>query len=635
MSVDIRTAEVPDSILAGWQQTVDLASEIASIPAVLIIRDQGEQLEVFVASDNLSNPFSKGSRDVQGRLCQTFIRHEDPLHVADIAQHPEWQACLAEMQGMVSYYGLPLYWPGGALFGTICVFDNRENHYADNIRALLSRFQKTIEADLESMARQARLEAANEVLTQLYEKQQQELTGLREQLSNEVDNRASMAQTLEYVQRYDALTGLPNRAALLSHMEHILSVNAEQQFAVLYIGLQNFKTINDSYGYLVGDQILQRVSDRLRHDLSGNYYVARVTGNEFVVLLVTSRIEELSVRLANRLSHSLNQPLVIDQQNITVPIKMGLAMSPTDGPDASTLLKKAGAAMNLGKVSGSAYTFFTDSMQLALDERCRLESHLVDALKNNEFSLHFQPLIATDTRRLIGAEALLRWFNPVLGHVRPDQFISLAERNGQIADIGNFVLRTAIEQISSWYRLYNYPMRMAVNISPVQFRDTGLVRYVADLLTEFELPPNMLELEITEGVLMQDEYQATRVINALKRIGVGVSLDDFGTGYASLSYLQKYAFDTLKIDRGFIAHLDNSEQDRELARAIIAMARKLKLNVIAEGIETQEQNDFILEEGCGCGQGYLYGRPVPALEFAAAHLEGQAVARNDHQMAIA
>ncbi|WP_315980170.1 EAL domain-containing protein [Aliamphritea spongicola] len=274
-------------------------------------------------------------------------------------------------------------------------------------------------------------------------------------------------------------------------------------------------------------------------------------------------------------------------------------------------------------------------MQLVLDERCRLESHLVDALKNSEFSLHFQPLIATDSRRLIGAEALLRWFNPVLGHVRPDQFISLAERNGQIVDIGHFVLRTAIEQISSWYRLYNYPMRMAVNISPVQFRDTGLVRYVADLLTEFELPPNMLELEITEGVLMQDEYQATRVINALKRIGVGVSLDDFGTGYASLSYLQKYAFDTLKIDRGFIAHLDNSEQDRELARAIIAMARKLNLNVIAEGIETQEQNDFILEEGCDCGQGYLYGRPVPALEFAAAHLEGVSSVMNNAQMAIA
>ena len=425
MSVDSRAAVVPDSMLAGWQQTVDLVAELASIPAVLIIRNQDHGPEVSVANAQQKNPFCTGSKNFQGQLSQALFHSQAPLHLADINADEQWKACLAELQGMVSYYGLPLHWPCGELFGTICVLDSQENHYADNIRALLARFQQTIISDLELLARQTRLEAANKLLEQRQQKQNSEIEELRNQLTHEVDQRASMAQTLEYVQHYDSLTGLPNRPALLSYMEGLM-VRQQEQFAVLYIGLQNFKTINDSYGYVLGDKILQAFSDRLRQNLAGNFFLARVTGNEFVVLLVNERSEELAVRLANRLSHCLNQPFMLEQHNITIPIKMGLALSPNDGPDVSTLLKKAGAAMNVGKDTGNAYTFFTDSMQLALDERCRLESHLVDALKNNELSLHFQPLIAMGSRRLIGAEALLRWHNPVLGQVRPDQFINLA-----------------------------------------------------------------------------------------------------------------------------------------------------------------------------------------------------------------
>ena len=271
--------------------------------------------------------------------------------------------------------------------------------------------------------------------------------------------------------------------------------------------------------------------------------------------------------------------------------------------------------MTISKAEGIPYSFFNQDTQIALSQRYQLESHLVDALRNNELSLHYQPFIELKTHKVIGAEALLRWHNPVLGQVSPDRFIALAERNGQIMEIGNFVLHSAIKQAADWCQMLQRDFKIAINISPVQMRNPRFVEHIAELLTLYQLPATALELEITEGMLLQDEHLAHQAIMQLQELGIRISLDDFGTGYSSLSYLQKYSFDTLKIDRCFISKLENSEQDRELTKAIIAIGKKLKLKVIAEGVENQNQDSFIRNEECDLGQGYLYGKPVTPAQF--------------------
>ncbi|MEH6580184.1 MAG: bifunctional diguanylate cyclase/phosphodiesterase [Amphritea sp.] len=615
--------EVPAEVLQGWQQTVDLIAEVVDIPACLIMRVHSDEIEVFISSQSPGNPYPQNETAELGfgLYCETVIYKRQELLVPNALTDPAWDKNPDIPLGMISYCGLPLYWPNGNPFGTICMLDKRENSYTPRSRQLLARFQAAIETDLITLYQQAELKLANLLLEQRIHDRTIELERINHQLALEIDTRTAMQRSLEYHQQYDSLTGLANRFSLTDRLTKMLQHpdDAKNGLAVIYLGLRNFKSINDSYGYVIGDKVLVELSHRIRQQLASDHFIARGTGDEFVVLMPSDDAPSQALELVNRLSQCITRAFNIEDHSITVLVNSGIALAPTDSREAVALLQKAGAAMSASKELGRYLSFFSTATQNAIDERYQLETHLVDALRNNELTLHYQPLICIETRKVLGAEALLRWHNPVLGQVAPDRFIGLAERNGQIIEIGNFVLRTAIEQAEQWQQLAA-PFRIAVNISPVQFRDDQLVDYIQHLLTCYSMPAECLELEITEGVLLQDEHQASRMIKALQALGLRISLDDFGTGYSSLSYLQKYAFDTLKIDRSFIGHLADREQDRELARAIIAMAKKLKLHVIAEGVETTEQDQFILAEGCEIGQGYLYGRPVPADQFTRQYL---------------
>ncbi|MGC3835216.1 putative bifunctional diguanylate cyclase/phosphodiesterase [Moritella viscosa] len=402
-------------------------------------------------------------------------------------------------------------------------------------------------------------------------------------------------------------------------------VDDENELAVIYLGIRNFKSINNSYGYAIGDKVLLEVSQRIHQQLTTEYLVARCWGDAFAVVVRDDNVVEQAIDLIARFSQAFESTFIIDDYVITAQVCCGVALADSPEDKGISLVERAEAAMSASKDTGTYYNFFTEELSAAIGERHYLESHLAEALDKNEMSVHYQPMICIKTRRVMGAEALIRWQNPILGAVAPDRFIYLAEQNGQILALGNFVLRTAMEQAAQWRKSFGGDFCIAVNMSPVQFRDDNLVSRIAQLLAYYRLPGSSLELEITEGVLLQDEKKAAKAIAGLQNLGVRISLDDFGTGYSSLSYLQKYSFDTLKIDRSFIMNLMERDQDKELARAIIAMAKKLNLQVVAEGVETAEQDQFIVDEGCDYGQGYLYGKPVPATMFMGQYLSKKAI----------
>lgn len=618
IAIDTDGIIVPPAMLENWQQTLDLLSEIVDTPAALIMRVHQSDIEVFASSHSLGNPYKPHDKDSLGHglYCETVMKECRELHIPNALKDKNWDKNPDIKLGMIAYCGLPLRWPDNTAFGTICMLDSKEHHYSKQFRSLLSRFQNGIEANLVTLFQQAKLQTHNQQLEQVVQQRTHELAELSVKLIREIETRTSTESSLEYHKSYDPLTGLPNRITLINKLSLMLEeTHSKANISVLYVGLRNFKSINDSYGYLIGDKILTILSQRLQHYADENTFVSRIAGAEFVIVQSHASPHTEVNKLINQIMNCCNTPFGVADFVITIPSSIGIAQAPSDGIDAVVLLQKAGAAMTISKAEGSAYNFFNQDVQSALRQRYQLESHLIDALNKNELSLHYQPFINLKTKTVIGAEALLRWHNPILGNVAPDRFIALAERNGQIIDIGNFVLHTALSQAAKWCRALQHDFKIAINISPIQMRNPRFVEHIADLLALYQMPPTALELEITEGMLMQDEHLAHNAIQKLQALGIRISLDDFGTGYSSLSYLQKYSFDTLKIDRCFINKLEENEQDRELTKAIIAIGKKLNLEVIAEGVETLEQDAFIRNEECDLGQGYLYGKPITARQF--------------------
>lgn len=632
MQVNSEELKVSEEIFQGWQQTVNLIAELADIPAALIMRISCDNIQVFASSESNDNPYDSGMTETlgQGLYCEAVIANKAPLLVPNALKDTDWDHNPDIKLGMISYCGVPLNWPDGSPFGTICMLDSEENCYTPQAINLLQRFQQTIETDLRIIFEKSSFELANIQLEARIAERTQELEALNRKLSNEIDRRNASEHTLQYNQQYDALTGLANRSSLLQSLEAQLEQldQSESGIAVLYLSLNNFKSINNSYGHVIGDTVLRELARRIQSNLEHHQFAARIIGDEFVIISQAQKplqanaqdFQEQTLVLVQQINKLIHQAYSIHGHSIAVIANIGIAMAPHDSMDAQLLIQKASAAMTASKEQELSYGFFSEATESLINQRYLLETHLAEALRNDELILHYQPIICTQTGNTVGAEALLRWFSPVLGNVRPDQFIHVAEQTGQIIEIGNFVLRTAIKQASRWHKIFPAAFRIAVNISPMQFKDDQFSAYIAELLECYQLPAEYLEIEITEGVLIEDEHRAIKTIRTIQELGVRTSLDDFGTGYSSLSYLKKYSFDTLKIDRSFIANIVENKQDQKLARAIISIARSLDLQVVAEGIETQEQSQFIREENCDYGQGYYYGKPVPGDVFAIRYL---------------
>ncbi|HSO50605.1 MAG TPA: EAL domain-containing protein, partial [Acidimicrobiia bacterium] len=396
-----------------------------------------------------------------------------------------------------------------------------------------------------------------------------------------------------------------------------LAPRHKKQVAVLFLDLDGFKHINDSLGHPVGDMLLQSIAKRLVGCVRTSDTVSRQGGDEFVVLLSEAEQWEDAAIVAARMLIAVAEAHLIENHDLHVTTSIGVSVYPDDGQDAETLIKNADTAMYQAKENGrQSYQFFKPAMNVRAVERQSIEEDLRRALERHEFVLNYQPKINLRTGAITGAEALIRWSHPTRGVVSPAQFIPIAEESGLIRPIGDWVLREACQQARSWVESGLPPTSMAVNVSATELRDETYVQRLYATLSRTEMDPRSLELELTESVLMKHAHSAAIILQALRRSGVQVALDDFGTGYSSLSYLRDFPIDALKIDQSFVSEVTSAGEDTSIVTAVISMARSLGLRVVAEGVETQEQLEFLQAHECDEGQGYYFSHPVPPDTFA-------------------
>ncbi|MCF8777728.1 EAL domain-containing protein [Vibrio sp. IRLE0018] len=617
--IDTSQLTVPESVINSWQEIVDLVAKMTQCPAALVMRIHETDIEVFSSSRSENNPYAQHAKDSLGHglYCETVISERRMLNVPNALADPNWDSNPDIKLGMICYCGLPVFWPDNTPFGTICMLDNHERYFDEDSLSLLGRFQTAIEGQLDMLYRKEELAQLNQELEAKVAERTKTLADLSSRLLTEVEQRTAAETHLDFHLHYDPLTKLPNRITLADDLaKQIKKLSHDEQITLVYFSLKNFKFVNASYGYMFGDQILSSLSERLCHKLPKEWKLARIVGSDFVLSARHKRNQETQEEVIERVIKACTQPFMVNEMSVNLQCNLGIALAPMDATDSFSLMQRACSAMSVAKNQGLQASYFNVAAQKEAEERLLLESHLSDALKNQEMQVHFQPIICLKQGgKVIGAEALLRWKAAQLGAISPDRFIPLAESNGQIIEIGYFVLHQALKHAAEWRKLSSHSFKMAINISPIQFREPHFVQHLQDIIELYQLPPQCVELELTEGILLQDEEYAQEVLAQLRHYGVNISLDDFGTGYSSLSYLQKYAFDTLKIDRSFINQLEHKQHNRELTRAIIAMAHKLNMMVIAEGVENHFQEDFIRTEECNYAQGFLYGKAMPPAEF--------------------
>ena len=436
---------------------------------------------------------------------------------------------------------------------------------------------------------------------------------------NDITDRKAADERIRFLAQHDALTSLPNRSLLQDRLLQAIASaqRVQDQVAVLFLDLDHFKTINDSLGHHVGDHLLQQVALRLTECVRASDTVSRQGGDEFVIVLVQVKDPSDAAHIAQNMLAAVARPYDIDGLELHVTPSIGIAIYPDDGQTTGALIKNADAAMYLAKDNGrNNYQYFTQDLNTRAFERLSLENSLRRALERGEFLLHYQPQIDLKSGDIIGMEALIRWQKEDFGLVAPDRFIPIAEESGLIVAIGEWVIGEACRQNRAWQDAGLPAIPVAVNLSALQFRQKDLEQSIARALESSALPARYLELELTESVIMKGAESAVAALQRLKAMGMLLSIDDFGTGYSSLSYLKRFPIDKLKIDRSFVRDVTTDPDDAAIARAVIAMAHSLRLKVIAEGVETQAQSDFLRQERCDEIQGYLFSKPLPAAEMA-------------------
>ena len=440
--------------------------------------------------------------------------------------------------------------------------------------------------------------------------------GVMEGTIIDITDRKHAQEQMEYQAYHDALTSLPNRVLFRDRIG-VAQAHARRNgraVAVMFLDLDQFKLVNDTLGHTVGDRLLQAIAARLVNCVRAEDTVARMGGDEFTILLAGLTDRRGAANVAQKVLEAVRHPVRVDEHELYVTTSIGIAIFPDDGDDAETLLKNADRAMYRAKELGrDNYQYATAAHLDGTDTRLALERDLRRALERDELVVHYHPMIEIASGRVVGAEALVRWNHPEHGLMQPEEFIPIAEDTQLIVPLGASVLRTACKQMKAWHDLGHPLLRVAVNLSPRQFQDRDLAATVERILAETGFPAQLLDLEITESTAMQNAELSLAILKRLKEMGIHISIDDFGTGYSSLSYLKRFPIDTVKIDQDFVRDL--TSDDAAIIIAVISMARALNLRVVAEGVETQEQLDFLRRENCAEMQGYLYSEPMPAAEF--------------------
>ena len=470
------------------------------------------------------------------------------------------------------------------------------------------------------------LKQANELLEAQVTQRTSELKSANDKLRLDLEERKRVELSIRHMAHHDALTGLPNRTLFRDRLTHAMAQadRYHQKLAVLFLDLDRFKAINDTLGHNVGDQLLTIAAERLRSCVRDCDTVARLGGDEFTVIVDDIMEVQDAAVVAQKILDTLSQPFNLHDHEVFISVSIGITLYPSDDESADNLLRNADSAMYRAKEYGrNNYQFYVADMNVKARARLMLESSLRRALDRGEFTLYYQPRVDLFSGRVIGAEALLRWRHPEIGLVPPVEFIPILEETGMIIPVGDWVLRQASQQNRAWQDMGLPPIRMAVNLSVRQFIQKDLAESVLRILEQVGLSPEYMELEITEDLLLEHNQTNIITLTKLRNQGIHISIDDFGTGYSSLSYLKRLPIDTLKIDQSFVRDIDTDPDNKAIASAIIAMANSLHLNVLAEGVETDEQLAFLRAQGCNEIQGFSFSQPLPADEFERLLREGR------------
>jgi diguanylate cyclase (GGDEF)-like protein len=578
----------------------DLVCEAAAnggkftLTSIALIKPDSEYLDVVAAAGPTASSarqatISSSAAHPEGRgLCGSAIRSQQACIINDYLGDPRAAAFhgTARNDGTNSGASFPL-WVHGQVFGVMSFMSLEKDTFTPEFAELLQRLVDNVSFALENFDR--------------------------------ADEKTKADERIEYLASHDSLTHLPNREMFNGMLRRAIDGAAryQRQFALLFIDLDRFKVINDSLGHDAGDMLLVEIGGRLRRALRSSDVVARLGGDEFVVILEETAERPEVERIAGELLSVLSQPLQLSGHECHTTASIGIAMYPSDGTDIQTLTKNADMAMYLAKEDGkNGFRFFTKEFKTQSIERLKLESALRRALERDQFSLHYQPKIDMASGQITGVEALLRWNHPDLGTVSPGQFIPLAEETGLIVPIGRWVLEEACAQNMAWQRRGLRPVTMAVNLSPRQFADPNLLHDVDEALAASGMSPVLLQLEVTESMVMRNVSRAIKVLDAIQSRGIRLAIDDFGTGYSSMSLMKQFPIDTIKIDRSFVRDLPVDSEDQAIAQAIISMGKALGMTVIAEGVETVEQEAFLRSHACDEMQGFLFSKPLPAKQMA-------------------
>lgn len=478
-------------------------------------------------------------------------------------------------------------------------------------------FYKWLPSITELDSTKAKLEKLNNELDDRVAVRTQELEVSARQLKDEIERRQLVEKKLREKALFDSLTKLPNRTLILDRLSHYLNEaqRDDKKVVVLFLDLDDFKKVNDSLGHETGDKLLIQAASRLTAEVRSCDTVGRLGGDEFIIVLRRmSNITDAGY-FAKNILKQFREPFIIDNHQFILTASIGISVYPDDDHQVASLLRHADSAMYHSKETGrNTYSFFTKEMNYNVSRRLQLEEQMYAALDRDEFYVVYQPKIDLKTNIIKGAEALLRWDNPIFGDVSPVEFIPLAEQTGLIKPLGQFVLSKALEASAKWIDKIS-EFRISVNLSPIQFRDQTFIKKVEKTIDHLGISSHCLEFEITEGVLLNGHQYIDDVFNSLSSLGISIAMDDFGTGYSSLSYLRKYPFNVIKIDRSFINDVATNQSDRELISATIAMAHGLNLKVVAEGVETNEQLIYLRNLGCDYVQGFLFSKPVTDDKF--------------------